>query len=115
MEIRAKLQNAKMGTRKGRLVADLIRRRPCEEALTILRGCEKRPARAIEKLLRSALANAQHANDEKQAGIDLDNLYVHTITVDQGPHNWRIRPRAMGRANWIRKVSSHVTIVLSEE
>jgi large subunit ribosomal protein L22 len=115
MEIRATLRNAKLGTRKGRLVADLIRRKPCEQALNILRSCEKRPARAIEKLLRSALANAQVQNESKQAGIDIDNLRVSQITVDQGSHSWRIRPRAMGRANWIRKVSSHVTIVLAEQ
>jgi large subunit ribosomal protein L22 len=115
MEIRATLRNAKMGTRKGRLVADLVRQRPADEALNILRNCEKRPARAIEKLLRSALANAQMHNEQHQAGIDIDNLRVAQIMVDQGTHSWRIRPRAMGRANWIRKVSSHVTIVLAEQ
>ena len=115
MEISATLRNAKIGTRKGRAVADLIRRRPCDEALDILKNCEKRPARAIEKLLRSALANAQSHNENRQAGIDLDGLYVSKITVDQGTHSWRIRPRAMGRAFWVRKVSSHVTIVLAEQ
>ena len=49
-----------------------------------------------------------------QAGIDIDNLYVKKILVDQGKHNWRIRPRAMGRAYWIKKMSSHITIVLDE-
>ena len=71
-------------------------------------------ARPIEKLVRSALANAEEKNARQSAGIDLDNLYVKTITVDQGRHNWRIRPRAMGRANWIRKYSSHITVVLAE-
>ena len=114
MEIKASLRNAKMGARKGRLVADLIRRRPCDEALSILRSCDKRSARDIEKLVRSALASAQYQNEERGAGLDLDNLVISKITVDQGSHSWRIRPRAMGRANWIRKTSSHVTIVLAE-
>lgn len=114
MEVTAKLRNLKMGCRKGRYVADMIRTRPVPEALTILQGCSRAAARPIEKLLRSALANAQEKNARQSAGIDLDNLYVKTITVDQGAHSWRVRPRAMGRANWIRKYSSHVSIVLDE-
>ena len=114
MEIRAKLRNARMGARKARLVADQIRRRSCDDALSLLRASDKRPARRMEKLLRSALANAQFQNEERQAGINLDRLYVSEVMVDQGSHSWRIRPRAMGRANWIRKASSHVTIVLAE-
>ena len=114
MEIRATLRNARMATRKARLVADLIRRRNCEDALSVLRASDKRPAKSIEKLLRSAIANAQFQNEEREAGINLDRLFVSQVMVDQGSHSWRIRPRAMGRANWIRKASSHVTIVLAE-
>ena len=114
MEVTAKLRNLKMGCRKGRYVADMVRQRPVAEALTILQGCPRAAARPIAKLLRSAVANAHEKNARQSAGIDLDNLYVKTITVDQGRHAWRIRPRAMGRANWIRKYSSHVTVVLGE-
>ena len=114
MEVSARLQNAKMGTRKGRQVADLVRNRACDEALAILQGCPRGPARPIEKLIRSALANAEEKNARQQAGLDIDNMYVKRITVDQGPHNWRIRPRAMGRAFWVKKVSSHVTVILDE-
>ncbi len=114
MEVTAKLRNLKMGCRKGRYVADMVRQRPVAEALTILQGCPRAAARPIAKLLRSAVANAHEKNARQSAGIDLDNLYVKTITVDQGRHSWRIRPRAMGRANWIRKYSSHVTVVLGE-
>jgi len=114
-EIRAILRNAKVATRKARLVVDLIRERPCDEALSILGACDKRAARDVEKLLRSALANAQFQNEENQAGIDLDNLYVSQVMVDQGAHSWRIRPRAMGRGYWVRKMSSHYTIVLAEQ
>ncbi len=114
MEVSARLKNVKMGTRKGRQVAELVRHKPCGEALSILQGCPRSAARPIAKLIRSALANAEEKNARQQAGMDIDNLYVKRISVDQGPHDWRIRPRAMGRAFWIKKVSSHVTVVLDE-
>lgn len=114
MEVSAKLKGISMGTHKGRLVANLVRNKSAAEALNILQGVDKRAARPMEKLLRSALANAEEKNTRSQAGIDIDNLYVKRIMVDQGKHNWRIRPRAMGRAFWIKKMSSHITIVLDE-
>ena len=114
MEVSAQLRNVKMGTHKSRLVADLVRGKPAAEALTILQGVHKRPARPIAKLIRSALANAEERNSRQQAGLDLDTLYVKRITIDQGPHNWRMRPRAHGRAYWYKKMSSHVTVVLEE-
>jgi large subunit ribosomal protein L22 len=114
MEVRAALWNIRMSAQKGRLVADLVRRRGCEEALSILGQCGKGPAHSIEKLIRSALANAQEQNARHQAGIDLDNLYVKSITVDEGARLWRIKARAMGRANWIKKPTSHVLVVLDE-
>lgn len=103
-----------MGTRKGRAVAALVRRRPVEQALAILRGCPRGAARPIEKLIRSALANAQEKNARQQAGIDLDSLYIKRVSVDQGPHVWRVRPRAQGRASYIQKQTSHLTVVLDE-
>jgi large subunit ribosomal protein L22 len=103
-----------MTPRKGRLIADLIRSKFCSEALSILQGCPRSAARPIEKLLRSALANAQEQNTRHQAGLDLDNLYVKELMVDEGPRMWRIRARAMGRASWINKATSHVTVVLAE-
>ena len=74
----------------------------------------KKFAGPLSKLLRSAVANAENKNDTQQAGIDVDNLVVRTITVDEGPSMWRIRPRAQGRATWVQKRSSHVTVVLAE-
>jgi large subunit ribosomal protein L22 len=103
-----------MAPRKGRQVADMIRSKLCSEALSILQGCHRSAGQPIEKLLRSALANAQEQNVRHQAGLDLDNLYIKQITVDEGPRMWRIRARAMGRATWINKATSHVTVVLSE-
>jgi len=104
----------RFGPRKGRLVADLIRKKPASRALEILEACEKSAARPIAKVLRSALANAVEHNARHQAGIDLDNLFVKRVLVDEGPRGWRIRPRAQGRANWIKKSTSHVTVVLEE-
>jgi large subunit ribosomal protein L22 len=103
-----------MPPRKGRLVADLVRRRSCADALGILGTCERRAAGPIEKLIRSALANAHEHNERRQSGIDLDNLYVKSITVDEGTRLWRIRPRAHGRAYWIRRPMSHLSVVLDE-
>ncbi len=96
------------------MVADLVGGRSCAEALSILRHCDRAAALPIEKLVRSALANAEEQNARKQAGIDLDNLYVKRIHVDEGPRMWRIRPRAHGRASWINKSLSHMTVVLDE-
>ena len=114
MEVRASLWNVRMSPRKGRLVADLVRKKGCEQALSILRQSPKGPSRLLEKLIRSALASAQEQNARHQAGIDLDNLYVKTIHVNEGPRLWRIRARAMGRASWVKKSTSHVELVLDE-
>ncbi len=114
MEVRARLRNVRMSPRKARLVADLVRRRGCGDALSVLGSSSKRAARPIEKLIRSAIANAQQHNEREKAGIDLDNLYVKTITVDEAARMWRIRPRAMGRAAWIKKPLAHVTVILDE-
>jgi large subunit ribosomal protein L22 len=108
MEVKAKLRFTRIGPRKARLVADLIRGKSSEEALSILTFTPKAAARIIIKLLRSAIANA----DQKK--IDVDRLYVKTIMVDQGPTMKRFMPRAMGRATTIRKRTSHITIVLDE-
>ena len=75
---------------------------------------EARRALRSQKLLRSAVANAEQKNERDKAGIDVDNLVVHTVFVDEGPSQWRIRPRAQGRATWIQKRSHHVTVVLAE-
>jgi large subunit ribosomal protein L22 len=114
MDVSARLKNVRLGARKGRAVAGLIRRKNVADALVILQGNDRKASRLIEKLLKSAVANAHEKNARQQAGIDLDNLYVKTITVDQGPYMWRIRPRAMGRASWIGKQTSHVSITLAE-
>ena len=114
MEVRASLNGFRVSAFKARLVADQVRGKGVEEALNLLSLSSKKSAGAIEKLLRSAVANAEHRNDEKQAGIDIDSLVVSKITVDEGPSMWRIRPRAQGRASWIQKRASHITVILSD-
>ena len=115
MEVRAKLSNYRVSPQKARLVANEIRGKGVEDALAILDLSSKRFALPLAKLVRSALANAEEKNTRDKAGIDVDNLIVGTITVDQGPSMWRIRPRAQGRASWVQKKTSHVNVVLSED
>lgn len=92
------------------MIVDLIRGRNINEALTIVRFVPKEAARVVEKVLRSALANAQHNHGVR----DVDRLFVKEAYVDQGPTLKRFQPRAMGRVNMIRKRSSHITIILQE-
>ena len=102
----------RISAQKARLVADAIRERYVGEALTILRFSEKRKAsQIIEKVLRSAVANAQ----QKVPNIDVDTLIIGKIYVDEGPQAKRIRPAPQGRAYRIIKRTSHVHIYLEEK
>ena len=114
MEVKARLKNYRVSARKARLLADEIRGKGVEDALTILDLSSKRFAKPLAKLVRSALASAEEQNERDRAGIDVDNLVVDTIMVDQGSSMWRIRARAQGRAAWIQRRTSHVSIVLAE-
>jgi large subunit ribosomal protein L22 len=109
MESTASLRYLRIAPRKVRAVADLVRGKPVEEALGVLRYVEKRAGQPLEKLLRSAVASAEKAE------ADVDHLWVHTLTVDQGPTMRRFMPRAMGRAYRINKKTSHVKLVLTDE
>lgn len=115
MEVTAQLSNYRISARKARLVADQIRGTGVEDALAILDFSTKSFSKPLAKLVRSAVANAEEKNSRSKAGIDIDNLIVKTITVDEGPSMWRIRPRAQGRANWIQRRTSHIKLVLAEE
>lgn len=96
---------------KARLVADAIRGKAVPEAMGTLQLLQKRAARHVEKVLRSAIANAE----DQHPGIDVDQLYVAEIYVDQGPSlPLRIRPMPMGRAYPIIKRTSHITVKLAE-
>ncbi|MBU0540522.1 50S ribosomal protein L22 [Patescibacteria group bacterium] len=110
MDVHATLRYLRMAPRKVRLVVDSIRGLPVNEALTRLSFLKKDAARPVMKLLQSAIANAE--NNFKLAKSD---LVVKKITADGGPTLSRFRPRAMGRAAPIRKRTTHINIVLSDE
>ena len=110
MIAKASVKYLKGSAQKARLVADMIRGKSVEEAVSILHYCRKTVARDVEKLLHSAVANAEQNPDLH----DVDNLFVSRIAVDQGPSMKRIRPRAMGRAFRILHRTSHITIHLDE-
>ncbi|MDH7512767.1 MAG: 50S ribosomal protein L22 [Clostridiales bacterium] len=108
---RAIARYIRISPRKAQLVADLIRDRYVGEALTILHFSEKKKASSIiEKVLRSAIANAQ----QRAPHVDVDNLYISRIFINQGPQMKRIRPAPMGRAYRILKRTSHIHIYLEE-
>jgi large subunit ribosomal protein L22 len=115
MEAKARLRNYRVSAQKARLVANEIRGRGVEDALTILDFSSKGFAKPLAKLVRSAVANAEEKNNRDHAGIDIDNLVVKEVSVDQGASMWRIRARAQGRAAWIQRRTSHIQVVLNEE
>ncbi len=110
MEVKAISKYLRVSPHKARLVADLVRGKPVSDALTILKFTPKKSSGLINKTLRSAVANAENTRM-----IDVDNLFVKTILIDEGPRLKRFRPRAMGRATRIIKRTSHITIVLAEK
>ncbi len=109
METRAVLKYARVSPRKVRRVVDLIRGRKAGEAMLALRFMPYKAAKTVEKVLKSAMANAEQID----AGIDVEEMRISQALVDQGPTMKRMRARAMGRANTIRKRSSHITLYLS--
>jgi large subunit ribosomal protein L22 len=110
MEVRAITRNVRMSPQKARLVANLIRGKRVEEALTILRFTPKKAARILAKTLRAAIANATDTQN-----VDPDALYVKRTYVDGGTTLRRFTPRAHGRATPIRKRTSHFTVVVDEQ
>lgn len=110
IEAKATLRYARISSRKVKIVADLIRGKDVDEALAIAKFTPKASSVIIEKLLKSAIANA-----ENNHGMKHENLYVAEIYANQGPTLKRIRPAAKGSAVRIRKRTSHITIVLKEK
>ena len=109
-EARATLNYARISSRKVRIVADLIRGKNVDEALAIVKFTPKASSEIIEKLLKSAIANAENNHDMKH-----ENLYIAEIFANQGPTLKRIRPAAKGSAVRIRKRTSNITIVLRDD
>jgi large subunit ribosomal protein L22 len=110
MEVKASLKYARVGAQKARLVADLVRGKDVNEAVKTLTFLNKKTAGLIKKIIESAVANAEY-----KKVMDVDNLYVKSIWVDQGPSLKRFRPRAQGRAYGIQKKTSHINVVLEEK
>ncbi len=109
MEVKAKAKFIKMSPTKIRLVANLIKKMPVEQALNQLQFINKLAGVPVAKLVKSAMANAEH-NFELQK----DNLFIKEITVNEGPTLKRSMPRAHGRATAIRKRTSHINLILGE-
>ena len=109
MAVVAKLKYQRLSPQKARLVADIVRGKNALQALNILKFTNKKAAKYIEKTLRSAIANAEH-----NFNLDPEKLYISKILIDKGPVLKRISPRAMGRADVIRKPTAHITVEVSE-
>ena len=109
MEARAVAKHIRVSPRKARLVVDAIRGKDVNEALRIVQLTNKKAARPIRKTLESAIANAENNYD-----VDVDDLYVVKAVVDMGRSLRRLRPRAYGRADIIRRPTSHITIVVGD-
>ena len=111
MEATATLRYLKASPQKVRLIVDLVRGKNVNEAINILRFTNKTVARDLEKLVRSAVANAEN----KEAGIDTDELVVSKIYVNEGPREKRLLPAPMGRAYQTMSRKAHVTVYVSDE
>ena len=110
MKVRAQAKHIRQTPYKVRRVLDLVRGLPVEEARHVLSFTDRRAADPVTKVLNSAVANAEH-----NFALDSDELIVAEAFADEGPTLKRWRPRARGRATRIRKRTSHITIVVTEE
>lgn len=110
MEAKSVARYVRIAPRKVRIVMDLIRGKNISDALAILRFTPKAASPILEKVLKSAVANAEHNYD-----MDVNDLYISQAFADQGPTIKRFRPRAQGRASRINKKTSHITIVVAEK
>jgi large subunit ribosomal protein L22 len=111
MQTSARARFVRVSSRKAQLVLEQIRGKSVGEALATLQYTPRIAARLIEKVLRSAVANAEHNHQVR----DLDSLRVVRATADGGPSLKRVQPRAMGRAFFIKHRTSHLTIAVTDE
>jgi large subunit ribosomal protein L22 len=111
MQARAEARYIHVSPQKARLVVDLIRGVKAGDAINILRTTNKRIAPTVEKVLRSAIANAEN----KTASVDVDKLYVSEAYVNDGPRMKRIRPAPMGRAYRYQRRISHIVVTVAEK
>jgi large subunit ribosomal protein L22 len=108
--VKAEARFIRVSAQKARLVVDLIRGRRANDAIIVLRSVNKRIAPAVEKVLHSAIANAQNRDEN----VDVDNLYVAEAYVNEGPRQKRIRPAPMGRAYRYVRRSAHIVVKVAE-
>jgi large subunit ribosomal protein L22 len=111
MEARATLKFVRVSPQKARLVIDLIRGKNAGEAINILRFTKKRVTHLVEKVLRSAIANAENRDEN----VDVDRLVVSNAYVSDGPRAKRLRPAPMGRAYRYQRRMSHITVAVSDD
>lgn len=109
MQATAVLKGTRISAQKARLVADIVRGKAVDKALTLLTFTPRKAAVVIKKVLESAIANAEH-----NEGADIDLLKVQTIYVDEGPVLKRFTARAKGRGNRIMKPTCHITVTVGE-
>jgi large subunit ribosomal protein L22 len=107
---KAEARYVRVSAQKARLVVDMIRGAAAGDAIHILSATKKRIAGAVEKVLRSAIANAENGS----ANVDVDRLYVSEAYVNEGPRQKRIRPAPMGRAYRYQRRMSHIVVKLGE-
>jgi len=110
-EIKAEARHVRISPQKARLVVDLIRGAQVNQARITLRSVNKRIAPAVEKVLNSAIANAQNQNEN----VDVDSLYVSSAYVNEGPRQKRVRPAPMGRAYRYQRRTSHIIVKVTEK
>ena len=109
MAAKAHVRHVRMSPRKMRIIANMVRGKPVDQAMALLKVLPKKGAVVIRKLLISAVANAEHQGQQ-----DVDALVVRECHIDNGPILKRWMPRAMGRANRVQHRTSHVTITVAE-
>lgn len=111
MEARAEARYIRISAQKARLVVDLIRGQQAGRAINILRATNKKIAPAVEKVLRSAIANAENRFED----VDVDMLKVTEAYVNEGPRSKRIRPAPMGRAYRYQRRTAHIVVTVGDE
>ena len=114
-EFRAEAKFQRTSPQKAKLVLDLIKGLRVEQAINTIHFSTKRMAPIVEKVLRSAIANAAYVSDEQGLDVDVDNLYVHAAIANEGPRMKRIRPAPMGRAFRYQRRMCHIIVSVAEK
>lgn len=114
-EFRAEAKFQRTSPQKAKLVLDLIKGLRVEQAINTIHFSSKRMAPVVEKVLRSAIANASYVSDEQNLDVDVDNLYVKSAVANEGPRMKRIRPAPMGRAFRYQRRLCHIIVTVAEK